>query len=346
MISQTRWCSRAIDAADVTPAAAAPAPGLRALLGFWSCNVVYAFAGHIWRSFQDVVWRKRGCESKVSKRIAQKKTPLFLRFLCSHRNSSSPARRGATGERTMPEPPAPAKLRRPSALLFGSALFLSAFLLFWVQPLVGRLLLPMLGGTPAVWNTCLVFFQAVLLAGYLYVDLGRGLGPRRQAFVLLGVGLFAALLLPVALPAWPPPQGGDPTLWLIAALAAMVGLPRWSTAAPLVQSWYGLESRPGTRPVFSLRHQQRGRPWGMALIHWPLNPTRRCNRRPRWSSGFITLLALLALTASPPVASTRRHGSSSGRRRRLALGCPRLAVGLAHRRDAITTDVASARCSG
>ncbi|HEX8722651.1 MAG TPA: hypothetical protein VF736_18685, partial [Pyrinomonadaceae bacterium] len=67
-------------------------------------------------------------------------------------------------------------------VLFAAALFASAFLLFWVQPLAGKMLLPLLGGTPAVWNTCMLFFQAVLLGGYAYaLALTRWLSARAQA---------------------------------------------------------------------------------------------------------------------------------------------------------------------
>ena len=82
-----------------------------------------------------------------------------------------------------------------SRALFALALFVSATLLFFVQPLIAKMILPLLGGAPAVWLTCLVFFQAVLLAGYLYAHAAtQRLGPRRQLLVHL-----VLLLLPVAL---------------------------------------------------------------------------------------------------------------------------------------------------
>ena len=92
-------------------------------------------------------------------------------------------------------------------LLFAFTLLVSAILLFVVEPMFARMVLPLLGGAPAVWNTCLVFYQAALLAGYVYAHVsGKYLGPRRQAalhLVLLGV---ACIVLPLGVSAgWPPP---------------------------------------------------------------------------------------------------------------------------------------------
>ena len=84
----------------------------------------------------------------------------------------------------------------PLLLLFAATLFVSATLLFLVQPMIGKMLLPMLGGTPAVWNTCMVFFQALLLAGYAYAHATTAwLGVRRQALLHLGVLLLPFLTL-------------------------------------------------------------------------------------------------------------------------------------------------------
>jgi hypothetical protein len=83
-------------------------------------------------------------------------------------------------------------------LVFGVTLFLSAFLLFLVQPMIAKMILPTLGGAPAVWNTCIVFFQTALLAGYGYAHLSTTwLGPRPQAVLHIGVVLLALLVLPI-----------------------------------------------------------------------------------------------------------------------------------------------------
>jgi SAM-dependent methyltransferase len=130
--------------------------------------------------------------------------------------------------------------------LFAITIFLSAFLLFEVQPMVAKIILPWFGGSAAVWTTCLLFFQLVLLAGYIYADLtSRLLTPRAQGVVHATL-LFAALL---TLPIYPtasliPAVGDGGTVapeWRIAlVLAASVGLPYFllSTTGPLLQAWY------------------------------------------------------------------------------------------------------------
>ena len=127
-------------------------------------------------------------------------------------------------------------------LLFGAASFVGAFLLFVVQPMMGRAVLPLTGGSPATWNACLFFFQFGLLGGYLYAHLGvRWLGPRRLVPLHLVLMAAAALLLPAGVPAgWTPPTQGSPLPWLLSLLVVSVGAPFFllSTTAPLVQRWY------------------------------------------------------------------------------------------------------------
>src|SRR5215211_2080595 len=129
-------------------------------------------------------------------------------------------------------------------LLFAAALFVSAFLLFWVQPLAGKMLLPLLVGTPAVWNTCMLFFQALLLAGYAYaLALTRWLSARAQGAVHLALLASAALALPVALNAAAAggvPEGASPEWWLLKTLLVTVGPPFFvlSASAPLLQAWF------------------------------------------------------------------------------------------------------------
>src|SRR5262245_40865361 len=85
-------------------------------------------------------------------------------------------------------------------VLYAVALFVSAMLLFLFQPMIAKMILPLLGGTPSVWNTCLVFFQASLLAGYLYAfGIARAAAPRRQSFWHLGLLLLPFLTLPLLL---------------------------------------------------------------------------------------------------------------------------------------------------
>src|SRR5262245_31928579 len=111
--------------------------------------------------------------------------------------------------------------------LFSFTILLGAALLFLVQPMVAKMVLPRLGGSAAVWVTCMLFFQALLLAGYAYVDaLTRRLRPRGQLLVHVVVLAAAALMLPLHLPAgWEGPGAHAPALWLLALLARTVGLP-------------------------------------------------------------------------------------------------------------------------
>src|SRR6266545_1759410 len=142
----------------------------------------------------------------------------------------------------VPAVPALAPARQPGGRLvvglYAATLLVSASLLFWVQPMFARFVLPLLGGTPAVWNVSMLFFQLALLAGYLYAHWTvRRLGPRRQALLHLVLLLPPLLLLPIGIPdGWTPPQRGDPIPWLLALLAVSVGAPFFVVAstAPLL----------------------------------------------------------------------------------------------------------------
>src|SRR5918996_2528638 len=103
-------------------------------------------------------------------------------------------------------------------VLFAATLFLSSSLLFIVQPMIAKMMLPLLGGTPAVWNTCMVFFQAVLLAGYADALLVSRWPLRRQLIAQLVLLCLAFVSLPIGLSAsWinSVPLNGDPSLWLL-----------------------------------------------------------------------------------------------------------------------------------
>ena len=128
-----------------------------------------------------------------------------------------------------------------SALLYAATIFSSAFLLFLVQPIVSKHILPWFGGSAAVWATCLVFFQSALLLGYAYADrITRWLPPRRQPWPHAALLLISLLMLPVlADPSWRPVGDEDPSLHILLLLSATVGLPylMLSTTGPLIQAW-------------------------------------------------------------------------------------------------------------
>jgi hypothetical protein len=125
--------------------------------------------------------------------------------------------------------------------LFALTTLCSAFLLFWIEPLFAKMVLPMLGGSPAVWNTCLMFFQAMLLAGYLYAHVtSRYLTSRKQAVIHVVLLTLAVASLPVGIPlGWTPPESGNVIPWLTVLLGVAVGAPfvLLAATAPLVQRW-------------------------------------------------------------------------------------------------------------
>ena len=143
---------------------------------------------------------------------------------------------------------------RRTSRLFSAAIVLSATLLFLVQPLTGKILLPVLGGSPAVWSTCMVFFQTVLLLGYLYAHaLTSRLAPRWQWVVHLGVLCAAGVMLPLPVDIGEP-GGADPRWWALRALAVTVGLPFFALAAtaPLLQHWFSRSRDPTARDPYFL----------------------------------------------------------------------------------------------
>ncbi len=142
---------------------------------------------------------------------------------------------------------APAQLRATwvLAIPYGVTIFLSAFLLFQVQPMIGKMILPWFGGSAAVWTTCMLFFQLVLLAGYCYSHfLMRLLAPRWQSAVHLALLAASLLCLPLAPSlAWRPTGAENPTLRILLLLGASIGLPYFtlSTTGPLIQAWFARE---------------------------------------------------------------------------------------------------------
>jgi hypothetical protein len=143
--------------------------------------------------------------------------------------------------------------------LFAITLFVSAFLLFLVQPMIGKMILPKLGGTPQVWNTCMMFFQMVLLAGYAYTHtLTTRLPVRKQIFVHLGLLVLPLLFLlpngPFNVTGWEPPVGTNPIWATLGLLAIVVGVPFLvvSTSAPLLQRWFGETGHPSASDPYFL----------------------------------------------------------------------------------------------
>ncbi len=145
----------------------------------------------------------------------------------------------------------PIQLLPVHMLPYALTIFTGAFLLFQVQPLIGKYILPWFGGGPGVWTTCLLFFQTVLLGGYAYAHFtSTYLKPKQQAilhFVLLG--LSVALLPITPSDAWKPHPSGDPTWSILLLLVATIGLPYFvlSSTGPLMQQWFS-QTNPGVSP--------------------------------------------------------------------------------------------------
>jgi hypothetical protein len=194
----------------------------------------------------------------------------------------------------------------PRPLLFSVTLFLSAILLFWVQPLVGKMVLPLLGGTPAVWNTCMLFFQGMLLAGYAYVlALTRWLPARAQGVLHAALLIGAALSFPVAISeagAGVAPSEGSPVWWLLKTLLLNVGLPFFtlSASAPLLQKWYSrTRAASASDPYFLYAASNAGSL--LALLGFPLllEPNWALRQQSRaWSLAYGALVLLVIACAA------------------------------------------------
>jgi SAM-dependent methyltransferase len=189
--------------------------------------------------------------------------------------------------------------------LFAGTLLLNALLLFLVQPMVARILLPYLGGAPSVWNTCMVFFQAMLLCGYAYAHLTtRWLSARRQTVLHLILLASAVLCFPLEISESAVQSlNGEtqPIWWLLGRLLAMVGLPFFmlSTGGPLLQQWFSTTNQAGARdPYFLYGASNLGSL--AALLGYPflLEPAMRLRQQTwLWAFGYVLLLGLIAACA-------------------------------------------------
>ena len=156
-------------------------------------------------------------------------------------------------------------------LQYALTIFLAAFLLFQVQPIVGKMILPWFGGSAAVWTTCMLFFQVLLLLGYLYSHwIVSRLSPYAQSAVHLSLLVSSLFLLPLGLnPHWQPTGAEDPTLRILLVLAFSIGLPFFvlSTTGPLIQAWFARE-RPASVPYRLFALSNLGSL--MALLGYPI----------------------------------------------------------------------------
>ena len=209
--------------------------------------------------------------------------------------------------RVGPEPDpasATAALKRGSAVLlvtaFSAAIFLNAALLFSVQPMFTKMVLPLLGGSPAVWNTCLLFFQSLLLAGYLYAHLSsRWLSNRNQAILHVAILASAILVLPIHVPAsWAHPPGSAlPIGWLLGLLTVSLGLPFFalSAGAPMMQRWFaGTSHASAANPYFLYAASNLGSFVSLLAYPFLIEPRLRISEQSViWLEVYYALLALI-----------------------------------------------------
>ncbi len=198
--------------------------------------------------------------------------------------------------------------------VFAAAIFTSAFLLFWVQPLFSKMILPLLGGAPSVWIGSMLFFQATLLAGYGYTHVLTSKFRVQVQVLIHGVLLIAAgLTLPPPTDLQPPAAGDDPVLWLLRTLAITVGLPFLvvATTSPLVQVWFG-RARPGASPyrLFALSNLASM----LALVGYPFMLEPWVATRAQaigWSAAYGAFVVLCAFAGWTSLRSARHDRSET-----------------------------------
>jgi spermidine synthase len=188
------------------------------------------------------------------------------------------------------------------AVLFASVLFLNAFLLFWVQPLFARMVLPVLGGSPSVWTACMLFFQAALLAGYAYSHAGlRWLGIRRHATIHVLIIWLPLLVLPIEVTqVGAGSAAGQPVIWLLTIVATSVGWPFvvLSATAPLLQRWFPAARAGVSDPYWLYAASNAGSM--VALLAFPtlLEPSFPAREQAVvWKYGYGIVAALLTTCA-------------------------------------------------
>ncbi len=199
-------------------------------------------------------------------------------------------------------------------LLYAFTILVSAFLLFQVEPVIAKIILPWFGGSAAVWTVCLLFFQLVLLLGYVYAHLlARWFTPRKQGAIQASLAVLP--ILPGA--HWKPAGGEEPTLRILLLLSATVGLPYFllSTTGPLVQSWYALRFRESV-PYRLYALSNAGSMF--ALLSYPVLIEPAFSTRFQalgWSFGYVAFVLLCGTAAfasrgAAPVAE-KEHGNAA-----------------------------------
>jgi len=227
------------------------------------------------------------------------------RPLAAGRQGAASVRRVKAEDMTLSAPPASPATTAPARdrlilATYTVAIFTSALLLFSVQPLFTKMVLPRLGGSPAVWSVAMVFFQSLLLGGYVYAHYLTRIPNRAVAIVIHLLLLLAALTaLPLAIAGgWGEPPGSGYAFWLLGLFAVSIGLPFFALAAnnPLLQAWFVRTGHPdGHDPYFLYASSNIGS--FLALLSYPvlLEPTLSLqSQNALWTAGYGVLILLIA----------------------------------------------------
>jgi hypothetical protein len=205
-----------------------------------------------------------------------------------------------------------------ASVFFASVLFLNAFLLFWVQPLFAKMVLPVLGGSPSVWTACVLFFQAALLLGYAYSHAGlRCLGIGRHAALHAFIVWLPLLLLPIEVtPVSAASAAGNPVTWLLMIAATGVGLPFvvLSATAPLLQRWFSAARAGETDPYWLYAASNAGSLAALLAFPTLLEPSFPSrDQAVMWKYGYAIVATALTICAVLVVRARMRHLPSSHR---------------------------------
>ena len=200
----------------------------------------------------------------------------------------------ATNARTL------SNVRAHNGLLIAAfvvAAFASSFLLFWLELLFSKMALPLLGGSPAVWNSCLMYYQAVLLAGYAYAHVvSRRLSIRSQIVAHSLIGVASLAVLPIAMPrGWTPPTTDNVIPWLLLVLSAAIGIPFFllSATAPLVQHWFSRRHADESNPYALYAASNGGSFVGLLAFPLILEPRLTVPEQSRlWSVGYVVAIGI------------------------------------------------------
>jgi hypothetical protein len=178
-------------------------------------------------------------------------------------------------------------------------IFLSAVLLFLVQPMFARMIVPMLGGSPSVWNTAMLFYQATLLAGYAYAHFSiKWLGLRRQLPCQLALVLVVFVALPLGIPeGWTPPSDSSPVFWMLGLMAVAVGLPFFviSSTSPVLQRWFAASGHPASSdPYFLYAASNAGSLLALTAYPFLIEPSVGLGKQSQfWAAGYAGLALLI-----------------------------------------------------